>query len=214
VFSFIADPVGVGLVQSLARPGGNATGVTSVVPGSYIGKNFEILRELLPDARRLAVLWNPANSMSRLRVPAELSLASQFGFQVDLIEARTPEEIPGAIAKAKALGADALLSVFDPVLNTPANRMPDLAIQAGLPSIYQTREVVQAGGLISYSPDSLGIARRHAHYVDRVLRGASPSDLPVEQPTTYNLIINLKTAKTLGLTVPPSLLSRADEVIE
>ncbi len=201
-------------MQSLARPGGNVTGVTSLVIGSYLGKNFEVLRELLPYAQRVAVLWNPANSMSRLSVPPQLPLASQFGFQIDVIEARTQEEIPGAIAKAKALGADALLSVGDPVLNTPANNVPDLAIRAGLPSIYQIREVVQAGGLISYSPDALGVARRHAHYVDRILRGASPSDLPVEQPTTYDVIINLKTAKTLGLTVPPSLLSRADEVIE
>lgn len=214
VFSFVADPVGVGLVQSLARPGGNVTGVTSLVPGSYLGKNLEVLRELLPTATRVAVLMNPANSVSSLRLPLELPTAIQYGFQADVIEARTQEELPEAIAKAKALGADALLSVGDPVLNTPPNRIPDLALQAALPSIYQTREVVQAGGLISYSPDFLGVARRHAHYVDRILRGASPSDLPVEQPTKYELIINLRTAKALGLTVPPSLLSQADEVIE
>jgi putative ABC transport system substrate-binding protein len=160
------------------------------------------------------VLMNPDNSMSRLRLPLELPLAPQFGFQVDVIEARTQEDIPAAIAKAKQLGADALLSVGDPILNTPPNIIPDLAIQAALPSIYQTREVVQAGGLISYGPDFLGVARRHAHYVDRILQGASPSDLPIEQPTKYELIINLKTAKALGLTVPPSLLSQADEVIE
>jgi putative ABC transport system substrate-binding protein len=188
--------------------------VAALVPGSYIGKNFEVLRELLPNAQRVAVLTNPDNSMARLRVSSELPLASQFGFQVDVIEARRQEEIPGAIAKAKALGADALLSVGDPVLSTPPNRIPDLATQAALPAIYQTREIVQAGGLISYSPDFLGVACRHAHYVDRILQGASPSDLPVEQPTKYDLIINLKTAGTLGLTVPPSLLSNADEVIE
>lgn len=214
VFSFVADPVGVGLVQSLARPGGNVTGVTSLAPGSYLGKNLEVLRELLPAAKRVAVLMNPANSVSGLLLPLELPTAIQYGFQADVIEARTQEELPEAIAKAKALGADALLSVGDPALNTPPNRIPDLALQAALPSIYQTREVVQAGGLISYSPDFLGVARRHAHYVDRILRGASPSDLPVEQPTKYELIINLKTAKALGLTVPPSLLSQADEVIE
>lgn len=214
VFSFVADPVGVGLVQSLARPGGNVTGVTSLAPGSYLGKNFEVLRELLPTAKRVAVLMNPANSVSSLLLPRELPVASQYGFQVDVIEARTSEEIPAAVARAKALGADALLSVGDPVLNTPPDRIPDLAIQAALPSIYQTREVVQAGGLLSYSPDFLGVARRHAHYVDRILRGASPSDLPVEQPTKYDLFINLKTAETLGLTVPPSLLNRAEEVFE
>ncbi len=149
-----------------------------------------------------------------LLLPLELPTASQYCFQVDMIEAGTLEDFPGTIAQAKALGADALLSVGDPDLNTPPNRIPDLTLQAALPSIYQTREVVQAGGLISYSPDFLGVTRRHAHYVDRILRGASPSGLPVEQPTTHELIINLKTAKALGLTVPPSLLSQADEVIE
>ncbi len=141
-------------------------------------------------------------------------MASQFGLQIDVIEVRTPEDIPGAVAEAKRLGADALLIVGDPILHNPPNRIPDLAAQAAIPAIYLPREMVQVGGLISYSPDFFGIHRRQAHLVDRILRGASPADLPVEHPTRFGLIINLKTAKALGLTVPPSLLNRADEVIE
>jgi putative ABC transport system substrate-binding protein len=213
VFSVVADPVGVGLVHSHARPGGNVTGVTGLVPGAY-GKNFEILRELLPQAQRVAVLTNPANDVSRLRLALEAPIASQFGFQLDVIEVRASEEIPGAVEKAKALGSDALVVIGDSMLNNPPNRIPDLAAKAALPAIYQPRDVVQAGGLISYSPDFLAVVSRHAHLVDRILRGASPADVPVEQPTKYDLIINLKTAKALGLSVPPSLLARADEVIE
>jgi putative ABC transport system substrate-binding protein len=214
VFSFVADPIGLGLVQSLARPGGNVTGVTTLVPGEFIAKNFEILRELLPNAQRVALLFNPVNEVSRRRVSIELPMAAQYGFQADPIEVRTPEDVPGAIAKAKALGADALINVGDAVTQTPPNRVPDLAAQAGLPAIHLPRELVQAGGLISYGPDFLAVARRHAHLVDRVLRGTSPAEVPVEQPLKYELVINLKTARTLGLTVPPSLLSQADEVIE
>jgi putative ABC transport system substrate-binding protein len=214
VFSFVADPVGIGLVQSLARPGGNVTGVTTLVPGSSIVKSFEILRELLPNAQRLALFANPSNEITRLRLPQELPLASQYGFQVDVIDVRTPEELPAAIEKAKQLGVDALVNTGDPVLIIPPNRMPDLAAQAGIPAIYLFREMVKAGGLISYGPDSLAIARRHAHFVDRVLRGASAAETPIEQPSTFDLVINLKTAKALGLAVPPSLLSSAEEVME
>ena len=214
VFSFVGDPVGVGLVQSLARPGGNVTGVTSLVPGAYNAKSFEIIKELLPNAQRVAALTNPMNESARLRMSLEVPMVSQLGLQIEVIEVRAPEEIPGAVAKAKRLGADALVIVADPILIIPPNRIPDLVAQAALPAIYQARDAVQAGGLIAYSPDVIGIARRHAHYVDRILRGASPAELPVEQPTKYELVINLKTAKTLGLTVAPTLLVRADEVIE
>ncbi len=214
VFSFVSDAVEVGLVQSLARPGGNVTGVAALVPGSYMGKNFEILRELLPQARRAAVFTNPANASSRVTLSREAPMASQLGFQLEVIEVHAPEQIPAAVAKAKLLAVDAMVIFGDSMLNTPPNRIPDLAAQAALPAIYQNRETVRAGGLMSYSPEFLGVARRHAHYVDRILRGASPSDLPVEQPTKFDLIINLKTAEALGLTVPPSLVNRADEVIE
>ena len=141
-------------------------------------------------------------------------MASQLGLQVDVIEVRVSEDIPAAIAKAKALGSDGLLVLGDAILNTPPNRVPDLLAQAALPAIYGARAPVLAGGLISYASDMIAIARRHAHYVDRILQGASPAEMPVEQPTEYILIVNLKTAKALGLTVAPSLLAQADEVIE
>jgi ABC-type uncharacterized transport system substrate-binding protein len=214
VFSFVADPVGIGLVQSLARPGGNVTGVAAVTPGAFLAKLFEILRELLPQAQRVAVLSNPANDDYRLAQAREVPMASQLGLQVDVIEVRVSEDIPAAIAKAKALGSDGLLVLGDAILNTPPNRVPDLLAQAALPAIYGARAPVLAGGLISYASDMIAIARRHAHYVDRILQGASPAEMPVEQPTEYILIVNLKTAKALGLTVAPSLLAQADEVIE
>jgi putative ABC transport system substrate-binding protein len=214
VFSFVSDPVAMGLVQSLAHPGGNVTGVTVLMPGAFLVKHFEIVKELLPKAHRVAVLNNPANEMSRLALSLEVPMASQMGLQIDRIDVRASEEVPDAVAKAKLLGVDMVLVLGDTILNTPANRIPDLAAQAALPVIYQNREAAQAGGLISYTPDLLAIARRHAHYVARILGGASPAELPVEQPNKYDFIINLKTAETLRLTVPPSLLSRADEVIE
>jgi putative ABC transport system substrate-binding protein len=215
VFSFVADPVGVGLVQSLAHPGGNVTGVTTVFPGEFFLKNFEVLRELLPRAQRIAVLTNPANASSRVGLEREVPIAAQqFGFKIDVIEVRALEEVPAAVSQAKALGSEAVVVTGDVVLNTPPERITGLVAEVGLPAIYQVQGIVQAGGLIVYAPDTLAVARRHAHYVDRVLRGASPAEIPVEQPTQYQLIINLKTARSLGLTVPSSLLLNADEVIE
>jgi putative ABC transport system substrate-binding protein len=213
-FSFVARPVELGLVQSLAHPGGNATGVTAITPGAFLAKQFEILRELLPRARRIAVLANPANDDHRLTLAREVPMATQLGLQVDVIEVRAPEELPAAIAKVKTLQVEGVLVLGDAVLTTPPNRVPDLLAQQAVPALYSNRDAVLAGGLISYIPDMLAIARRHAQYADRILRGASPAEMPVEQPTQYNLIVNLKTAKVLGLTVAPSLLARADEVIE
>jgi putative tryptophan/tyrosine transport system substrate-binding protein len=214
VFSFVADPVGMGLVQSLARPGGNATGVTALIPGAFLEKHLEMVKELLPKAQRVAILTNPANEDARRALSREAPIVSQLGLQLNVIQVHRPEDIPAAIASAKGLGADALLIMGDTMLNTPANIIPHLAAQVALPAIYQNREAVQTGGLIAYIPDLSAIARRHAHFVDRVLRGASPSDLPVEQPNKYDLIINLKTAKALRLTIPAGLLALADELIE
>lgn len=214
VFSFIGDPVGLGLVQSLARPGGNITGVTSLASSGLMAKNFEIARELLPNARRLTILWNPNNEAVRLLMSREAPLAFRYDLQVDAIEVRTREELPGAIERAKARGADVVFVTGDAIFQTPPSRVPELMAQAKLPAIYVFRTSVQAGGLIAYSPDFTWIARRHAHLVDRVLRGTPPAEVPVEQPTKYDLVINLKTAQALGLTVPLSLLTGADEVIE
>jgi putative ABC transport system substrate-binding protein len=215
VMLFVADPVGVGLAASLARPGGNLTGIATVVPGDFIGKSIELLRELLPQAKRVAAFINPSNEAQRLLFPREAPpAAAKLGFQLDVVEVSQPEQIPAAIAAVKARGAEALYIPGDPVFHSPPNRVPDLAAQAGLPSMYLIRLLVQAGGLISYGPDFPPLARRGAHYVDRILKGAKPADLPIEQPTKFLLAINLKTAKSLGVEIPPSLLARADEVFE
>jgi putative ABC transport system substrate-binding protein len=215
VMIFVADPVGVGLVSSLARPDGNLTGVTTLVPGGFLGKMLATLRELLPQAKRVTALTNLSTETARRLLPMEgIPAAATLGFQLDVIDVRETGEIPGAIATAKARGADALLIVGDPIFALPPNRLPDLAAQAAVPTIYLTRAQVQAGGLISYGPDSPALARRGAHYVDRILKGAKPADLPIEQPSKFLLSINLKTAKSLGIEVPPLLLARADEVIE
>ncbi len=215
VMLYVADPVGVGLVQSLARPGGNLTGVTTLVPGGIIGKSLQLLKELLPTARRIAVLTNPTNEVMNRLLPIEAPpAAAQLGFQLDVIEVSEIEELAAAVARAKKQGADVLYVPGDPIFHNPPNRLPDLAAAAKLPAIYQPRSLVEAGGLMSYSPDFEFIERRGAHYVDRILRGAKPAELPIEQPTRYELIINLKTAKALGLDVPSSLLTVADEIIE
>jgi putative tryptophan/tyrosine transport system substrate-binding protein len=214
VMLFVADPVGMGLVSSLAHPGGNLTGVAALVPGGFGGKILGVLREALPQAKRLAVFINPSNEMHRQAFPEIPSEAATLGFQLDLFEVREAAELPGAIAAAKARGAEALYLFFDPILSYPPNRVPDLAAQAGLPSISFIGGFAQAGGLMSYGPDILVLARLGAHYVDRILKGAKPAELPIEQPTKFPLVINLKTAKSLGLEIPASLLAHADEVIE
>jgi putative ABC transport system substrate-binding protein len=215
VMLFVADPVGLGLASSLAHPGGNLTGVSTFVPSEFTSKAMQVLREMVPQAKRLAVFINPSNETHRLLYPKEAPpAAAKLGFQLDLFELRSIEEVPGAIAAAKARGADALSLWADPILSTPPNRVPELAAQAGLPSMSLWRSFAEAGGLIAYSPDVSEIDRLGAHYVDRILKGAKPAELPIEQPTKYLLVINLKTAKSLGIEVPASLLARTDEVIE
>ena len=215
VMLFVADPVGVGLASSLAHPGGNLTGVATLVPGAFIGKMLEVLRELLPRAKRVAAFINPSSETLRLLFPREApQAAAKLGFELDVINVKEAGEIPNAVFAAKSGGAEALWIVGDPIFHSPPNRVPDLAAQVGLPSIYLVRNLVQAGGLISYGPDFPGEARRGAHYVDQILKGAKSADLPIEQPSKYLLAINLKTAKTLGIEIPPSLLARADDVFE
>jgi putative ABC transport system substrate-binding protein len=215
VMTFIADPVGMGLASSLAHPGGNATGVASLVPGDFDGKVLGIIREFLPKARRVAAFINPSNDIHRRLYPKEAPpAAARLGFQLDTIELHHADEMPGAIAAAKAHDADALFVLADPIFNFPPNRLPELALQAHLPAISFIRSFAQAGGLFSYGPDYAGLARLGAHYVDRILKGAKPADLPIEQPSKFLFVINLKTAKSLGLEIPLSLLAQADEVIE
>ena len=169
----------------------------------------------MPQAKRVAAFINPSNEIHRLLLPTETPpAAAKLGFQLDLFEVREAGETPGAIAAAKARGAEALYILADPVFSFPPNRVPDLAAQAGLPSISFESGFAKAGGLISYGPDFFALARLGAHYVDRILKGAKPAELPIEQPTKFLLVINLKTAKSLGIEIPASLLARADEVIE
>ena len=214
VFVAVADPVGIGLVQSLSRPGGNITGLATFVPG-FASKRIEILREIVPTASKIAVLANPGNPMHRLAIAEELpQTAQQLGVALPIVEATTAEELDIAFASAATQHADAII-VFDDAFHfRHATQLAALAAKHRLPAAYLSRYFVTNGGLISYGPDFADLWFRAGGYVDKILKGAKPSDLPVEQPTKFQLAINMKTAKALGLTVPPSLLARADELFE
>jgi ABC-type uncharacterized transport system substrate-binding protein len=215
LFVAVADPVGIGLVQSLSRPGGNITGFTTIAPGDFIGKRIEILRELVPGASKIALLANPDNPIHRLELAEEIPrTARKLGVALPIVEARTAEELDAAFASAAAQHADAIVDIGDPLTFQQAPRVVALAAKHHLPATYLFRQSANEGGLIVYGPDLFDLFRRAVGYVDKILKGTKPSDLPVEQPTKFELVINLKTAKELGLTVPSSLLVRADEVIE
>jgi putative ABC transport system substrate-binding protein len=214
VFVAVADPVGLGLVQSLARPGGNITGFATFVPGDWNSKGVEILRELVPGASKIAILVNPRNPMHRLALAEEMPrIARNLGVALPVVEATTAEELDSAFASAAAQHADAMMVFSDPLTVVQAPRVIALAAKHHLPAIHLSRQFAN-GGLIVYGPDIADLFRRAAGYVDKILKGTKPADLPVEQPTKFQLVINMKTAKALGLTVPPSLLVLADEVIE
>ena len=207
------DTVASGLVNSLARPGGNITGLDQIAP-ELGGKRLELLKEIVPKLSRVAVLWNPQNPASTLNWK-ELQLpARQLGFQLQSLEVRSPSGFDKAFEDATRARAGALAIMPDPVFVTNLKRIAELAVKSHLPSIFHLREFVDAGGLAAYGPDRSDMFRRAATYVDKILKGAKPGDLPVEQPTKFELVINLKTAKALGLTIPQSLLVRADQVIE
>ena len=213
VFVAVFDPVGIGLVQSLSRPGGNITGLATLVPG-FSSKMIEILWEMVPGASKIAILTNPGNPMHRLAIAEELpQTARKLGVALPVVEATTAEELDIAFASATAQHADAIDVFSDPLTIMNAPRVTALAAEHRLPAIYLFRLFATNGGLISYGPDLADLFFRAGGYVDKILKGTKPSDVPVEQPTKYELVINLKTAKALGLTVPPSLLVRA-EVIE
>ncbi len=210
----VFDPVGLGLVQSLSRPGGNITGLATYVPGEFVAKRIEILRELVPSASKIAILVNPGNPMHRLVLAEEVPrTARNLGVALPIVEATTAEELDIAFASAAAQHADAVIVFGDTLTIFQAPRVIALAAEHHLPAIYLFRQFAN-GGLIVYGPDINDLYRRAGGYVDKILKGTKPSDLPVEQPTKFELVINMKTAKALSLTVPPSLLVRADEVIE
>jgi putative tryptophan/tyrosine transport system substrate-binding protein len=212
VFAIGADPVGAGLVASLSRPGGNVTGL-SVQRTDTAGKRLEILREVLPGLRRLAILGNVGFPDSVREMSEVEATARTLGFAVAKLEIRRAEDIVPAFEALKG-DADALYVCSDALVNTDRIRINTLALAERLPTMHGVREFVEAGGLMSYGPSYPDLFRRAADFVDKILRGAKPADLPVEQPTKFELIINLKTAKALGIEVPPTLLARADEVIE
>ncbi|MGY4366817.1 putative ABC transport system substrate-binding protein [Bradyrhizobium sp. LB1.3] len=214
VMLFVGDPVGLGFAASLAKPGGNMTGVTALVPGDFAGKQLEILRGALPQVRRVAIIINPANPNHRRLYPETVAPAAKLGFEIDLFEVREADGVAAAVAAAKARGAEALYLFADTIFSFPPNRVPDLAARAGLASMSLEISFAKAGGLLAYGPDFFHMARRGAHYVDQILKGAKAGELPVEQPTKFLTVINLKTAKSLGLEIPASLVATADEVIE
>jgi ABC-type uncharacterized transport system substrate-binding protein len=212
----LTDPVGLGLVASLARPGGNVTGVTYSVGTETFGKGLELLKEAVPKVRHVAVLSNPASPSQSLAIASLKSAARALGLELLLLEARGPTQLDGAFAAMAKDGVEALFVVTDPTYLLPgaAARLADLAAKSRLPSMHAQRAAVESGGLMSYGPSIVAIYRRGAVYVDKILKGAKPADLPIEQPTKFELVINLKTAKALGLTIPPAVLARADEVIQ
>jgi putative ABC transport system substrate-binding protein len=212
VFAGVADPVGTGLVTSLARPGSNVTGLSNQLV-DLVGKRIEMLREILPGLRTLAIMANVGNPASMLEMGEVSSMARTLGLEAATFEIRRAEDIAPAFDALKGR-AGALYVCVDPFLNTNRVRINTLAQGARLPTMYGVREYVEAGGLVSYGPSILNHYRRAADYVDKILRGTKPGDIPVEQPTKFDLVINLTTAKALGLTVPDTLLARADEVIE
>ena len=212
VFTTVGDPVGAGLVANLARPGGNITGLTDQA-ADIGGKRLELLRETVSGETSFAVLLNPDTPYSALALK-EIEKAAGAALTLRVIAARTPDEVVQGVSGIRNAEVAGLVVLGDPLTIGLGPRIADLAIQQRLPSIYQFRETVEAGGLMSYGPDRRHLYARAAEYVDKVLKGAKPADIPVEQPTKFELVINLKTAKILGLTLPQSLIQRADHVIQ
>ncbi len=213
VFAIGVDPVALGLVTSLNRPGGNLTGVTSLF-GELWPKRLELLRELVPKAGAIGILVNPANPNAAPNTENLQAAAKTHGFQLEVLEARTEHDIDAAFATIQARRLEALLVGDDPFFRNRGDQLAVLAARDRIPAIYPFRENTASGGLISYGPRFTTANRITGEYAGRILKGAKPADLPVQQPTRFELVINLKTAAALGLTVPPPLLARADEVIE
>jgi putative ABC transport system substrate-binding protein len=212
VFTSSGDPVGAGFVRSLARPDANITG-TSLLFTEMAGKRLELLKEVMPRLTRVAVL-NSGTPVALLSVEELRAAASRLGVEVQPFVYRGPNGLPGQFAEMRAKRVEGLVAVAAHVIDEARGQLAQLAIRDHLPTIFTFREYVEAGGLMSYGPNLRAANRRAAYFVDRLLRGARPADLPVEQVSTFELVVNLKTAKTLGLTIPQALLLRADQVIE
>jgi putative ABC transport system substrate-binding protein len=213
VFATHADPVGIGHVVSLARPGGNITGLSMLLT-DLAPKELEILTEVVPQAKRVAVLWNPTTPSLPPAMKAVDAAGQRLGLQLVKVPAQADEDFDGAFAIMARERLEALMVVASPLFITHRQRLAELAREHRLPAMFGSKENAQAGGLISYSADLTDLHRRAASYIDKILRGAKPDELPVEQASKYEMVINLKTAKALGITIPALLLARADEVIE
>ena len=213
VFTVSGDPVAEGFVASLARPGGNLTGLATISP-ELVGKQLEMLRMVAPKVSRVAVLQNPSQQGHLRAVRQAEDAARILGVQLQVLKARTPSEIEAAFAAMSSRRAGGVLVLRDAVFRAHRGQIVALAAKTRLPAVYGLREEAEAGGLIAYGASVPQLFRRAATFVDRILKGANPADLPVEQPTKFELVINLKTARALGLTIPPALLAQADQVIE
>ena len=209
----VGDPVGVGLVASLARPGGNLTGFSSIAP-ELEGKRLALLKELAPSVTKLVVLWNPSNPFHLVSEQQIRAAAQMLRIQVQFVALRASEDVDDALASIAADRPEALLVLADRVFLHERERLISFSLQHRLPGVYAYRELVEAGGLMSYGPSYADLHRRAAMYVGKILRGAKPADLPIEEPSKFEFILNLKTANALGLTVSETLSARADEVIE
>jgi putative tryptophan/tyrosine transport system substrate-binding protein len=214
VFATVAAPVELGLVASLARPGGNITGLSFYISPEVIGKQLQLLQEIRAQISRVTILLNPSNAGSQSLLAETSAAAGLLKLQLQIIEARRPDDFEGAFRGMEKEHTDALLVLPDPMFSELRASLGALALKASLPTIFGSRDDLPVGGLMAYGPSRDDLIRRAAGYVDKILQGAKPADLPIEQPTKFELMLNLETAKALGLTIPESLLARADEVIE
>jgi putative tryptophan/tyrosine transport system substrate-binding protein len=215
VFMNVADPVGIGLVKSLAHPGGTATGFATNVPEAFVGKQLDLLKSVVPKASRLAILMNPENQIhARERATKFAEYAKQSGVELIVVDASKPDQYEAGFEAARNQGAEAIFVMGDPLTFIHSAKINEIAARYHLPAMHWFMKNVQDGGLMSYGPNQADNWPRAADYVARILKGEKPGDLPVQQPTEYDLFLNLKTAKALGITFPPSILAQAKEVIE
>ena len=213
VFATAADPVGTGLVSSLARPGGNITGLSIMAP-DLDGKRLELLKEAFPKVARVAFLWESGGTRGNLALTEMEAAAKALGLKLQSLEVRSLDDFESAFARAKRERAQALITTPGRLINTQQRQVLDFAAKNRLPAMYPTSEFVEAGGLMSYAPNYTDLLRRAADFVDKILKGTKPADIPVEQPTKFEFIVNLKTAKQIGVTIPPNVLARADRVLK